>query len=187
MKQKIELFGRNICTCVWRKKGTEFKPNTIPTVKFGGGNVMVWGCFSANGVGGMEIIDGKMNAAKYTKILSTHLFKSAADLGYGRDFVFQQDNDPMHKAKIMMKWFKDNGISVLEWPSQSPDLNPIKNLRKTLKLRVHARDPKDIKELKKVCEEEWLKLPARACKKLIDSYGKRLESVRQNRGYATKY
>ena len=67
---KTELFGRNMRTRVWREKGTEFKPsNTIATVKFGGGSMMVWGCFSANGVGGIEIIDGKMNVAKYTKIL----------------------------------------------------------------------------------------------------------------------
>ena len=86
------------------------------------------------------------------------------------------------RLKKTIKWFNDNGISVLEWPCQSRDLNPIENLWKTLKLRVHARDSKDIKELMKVCEEEWLKLPANACKKLLDIYGKRLEAMRWNRG-----
>ena len=63
---KIELFGRNMRTRVWREKGTEFKPsNTIPTIKFGGRSVMIWGCFSSNGVGGMEIIEGKMNAEDF--------------------------------------------------------------------------------------------------------------------------
>ena len=67
----------------------EIQPlNTIPTVKFGEGNIMILGCISANGVGGIEIIQGRMNAAKYTNILSTHLLKSANDLGLDCNFVF---------------------------------------------------------------------------------------------------
>ena len=97
-----------------------------------------------------------MNSAKYTKILSTNLLRSASRLGLEADLVFQQDNDPKHKAKMTMKWLEDNGISLLQWPSQSPDLNPIGNLWKTLKLKVHARNPKNITELKTICKEELL-------------------------------
>ena len=38
------------------------------------------------------------------------------------------DNDPKHTSKVVAKWLKDNKVKVLEWQSQSPDLNPIENL-----------------------------------------------------------
>lgn len=41
--------------------------------------------------------------------------------------TFQRDNDPWHTAKITKEWFENNSVKVLEWPSQSPDLNPPSN------------------------------------------------------------
>ncbi|CAJ0963147.1 unnamed protein product, partial [Ranitomeya imitator] len=96
----IELFGMNSTCCVWRKRNAAYDPkNTVPTVKHGGGNIMFWGCFSAKGAGLLHRINGRMDGAMYRKILSDNLLPSARTLKMGHGWVFQQDNDPKHKAK----------------------------------------------------------------------------------------
>ena len=51
------------------------------------------------------------------------------------------DNDPKHTSKVVVKWIKDNKVKVLEWASQSPDLNPIENSWAELKKHLRTRRP----------------------------------------------
>ena len=113
---KIELFGLNAKHHIWRKSGT------IPTVKHGGGSIMLWGCFSEAEAGSLVRNVRKMNGAKYREVLDENLLQ---DLRLGRGFTFQQYNDPKHTAKTTQGWFRDKSLNVLGWPSQSLDLNPI--------------------------------------------------------------
>ncbi len=63
---KIELFGINSTRHVWRRRNAAYDPkNTIPTIKHGGGNIMLWGCFSAKGTGQLHRIKGSMDGAMY--------------------------------------------------------------------------------------------------------------------------
>ena len=68
-------------------------------------------------------------------ILKQHL-KTVRKLKLGRKWIFQMDNDPKHTSKVVAKWLKDNKVKVLEWPSQSPNLNPIENVWAELKKHV---------------------------------------------------
>ncbi len=105
--------------------------------------------------------------------------KPARALKMGRGWVFQHDNDPKHMAKATKEWLKKKHIKVLEWPSQSPDLNPIENLWRELKVRVAKRQPQNLNDLKRICKEEWDKIPPEMCANLT--------SVIANKGFATKY
>ncbi len=69
----------------------------VPTVKHGGGSVLMWGCMSAAGVGELHFIDGIMHSQMYCSILKEKMLPSLRALG--RHALFQHDNDPKHTSK----------------------------------------------------------------------------------------
>ena len=109
----------------------------------------------------------------YWEILADNLLPSVRALKMGYGWVFQHDNDPKHTAKATKEWIKRKHIKVLEWPSQSPGLNPIENLWRELKLRVTKQLPRNLKDLERICKEEWTKI----CANLLKNYNKHLTSV----------
>uniref|UniRef100_A0A8K9XYG5 Tc1-like transposase DDE domain-containing protein n=1 Tax=Oncorhynchus mykiss TaxID=8022 RepID=A0A8K9XYG5_ONCMY len=187
---KIELFGNaTMQNVMFGVKATQLITLNTPSPL---SNMVVaasWfgPAFLQQGQGRWLKLMGRWDGAKYRTILEENLMESAKDLRLGRRFVFQQDNDPKHKAKSTMEWFKNKHIQVLEWPSQSPDLNPIGNLWKELKTAVHKCSPSNLTELELFCKEEWEKISVSRCAKLIETYPKRLTAVIAAKGGATKY
>ncbi|GFY02949.1 transposable element Tcb2 transposase [Trichonephila clavipes] len=119
--QVFEKFGEK------NKTPLEHK-SVLPTLKYGGGNVMVWGCVAHNGAGNLAFIDNKMNALAYSDVLRRNLLDSAKKLSMENTFIFQQDNDPKHTAIVTKTWLLYHAPRRLETPPQSPDLNHIENL-----------------------------------------------------------
>jgi hypothetical protein len=74
----------------------------------------------------------------------------------------------------MQEWLRDKSLNVLEWPSQSPELNPINNLWRDLKITVQQHLPSNLTELERICREEYEKLPKYTH---VASYPRRLEAV----------
>ena len=172
----IELFGLNAKRHVWRK------PGTIPLVEHGSGSIMLWECFSAAGTGRLVRIVGKDERSNVQRDPSLKICSSL-----GQRFTFQQDNDPKHTAKTAQEWLRDKSLNVLEWPSRSPNLNPIEHLWRDLKIAVQQRSPSNLTELESICREEWEKLPKYRCAMLVASYSRRPESVIAAKGASTKY
>lgn len=186
-ESKFQLFGSDGRKYVRRPTGTRYNSRyQIPTVKHGGGNVMVWGSFSYNGVGPLVEIKGTMNATMYRDILTQHMLPYATRR-MPRDWIFQQDNDPKHSSKLIKEFLIAKKIRVLDWPSQSPDLNPIEHLWQELKLRTGNKKHSNKTELWQDLQNQWQNLPQDRISNLIASMPRRCAAVIASKGMATKY
>ena len=147
---------------------------------------MMWGCINAGGTGALHKIDGIMRQENYVDILKQHVKTSVRKLKLGRKWVFQMDNDPKNTSKVVAKWLMDKKVKVLEWPSQSHDLNPIESLWSELKKHLRARRPTHLTQLHQFFQEEWAKIHPTYCGKLVEGYPC-LTQVKPFKGNATKY
>ena len=92
------------------------------------------------------------------------------------------DNDPKHTSKVVVKWLQFR-LQVLEWPSKSPDLNPIEYLWAELKRRVRARRLTNLTALSGGMDQNSPNLLWEACGRLPETF----DQVKQFKGNATKY
>jgi hypothetical protein len=176
---------------VWKKEGEGLSERLVEgTVKFGGGSLMMWGCMLWDGCGYACKIDGKMDAELYCNILDEQLMDSLDYYGKEEeDIIFQQDNDPKHTSKMAKNWFQNHDMEVMEWPAQSPDLNPIEHLWSHLKRKLgeYEEAPGGILELWERVDKEWNKIREEVCQNLIESMARRVKAVIKAKGKYTKY
>ncbi len=111
---------------IWRKEHEIMDPSSlVSTVQADGGGVMVWGVFSWYTLGLLVPIEHRLNATSYLSIVADHVHPFMSTVNPSSDGYFKQD-----KAQIISDWFleHDQAFTLLKWPPQSLDLNPIEQL-----------------------------------------------------------
>ena len=176
---------------VWRMKSRRYSLKYVtPTFKSGYKTVNVWAAFSIRGRTPLVRIDGRFNQYKYKEILQNHLLPFMHSKHGGKDdFVLQEDNCGPHRAKSIAKYLQNEGVSRMNWPAQSPDLNPIENVWGLLKnrLRKLPKLPTNRDQLFEILQSEWNSLPDDYFASLADSMAARVRKVISCGGGSTKY
>jgi hypothetical protein len=176
--------GRERC---WRLPHERYLSHCITATVKHEKKINVWGCFSVNGVGNLYLIDGILDAEKYVTILENEMLPSKTKLFGRRKFIFQQDNDPKHTANVTKDWLVMKKVKRLDWPPQSPDLNPIENLWSILDRSVKNRRPNSNEELFDILHKAWNSIEVELLETLALSMPRRLQAVIDNNGWQTKY
>lgn len=174
-------------TRVWRMHNERYRIECcVPTVKHDY-KLNVWGAFSAHGVGRFYRVQGILKKEQYLEMLEHQLLPSAEQLFPDGNYLFQQDNDPKHTAKVCKAFVQDRGIPTMAWPSQSPDLNPIENLWSIMDRQLKNRQPRTLDQLFTVLTQCWNNLDTDLLRRLVDSMPRRCQAVIDARGFPTKY
>jgi hypothetical protein len=105
----------------------------------------------------------KITAQVYHDTIIPHLYhwkaiNESCYLPSGATAVIMEDNAAIHKAKLIKDEHQKRGGTVVDWPANSPDLNPIENVWRVLKARIAKRWPRTYEEMKTVMLDEWYKL-----------------------------
>jgi len=115
-ESKFNLHGPDGFKKVWHFPGCKIQDHHIrPVVKFGGGNVMVWGAITYRGVGKLVFINGRMDSQQFIEVLSLGYNETLAMHGYEQgEMILQQDNDPKHTSRLTKEWLDENRIQTFE-------------------------------------------------------------------------
>ena len=166
----------------WSKYAQEEKKR-IPKNKQ---KIMVWGAFSIKGQLSCYSFRTTMDGPFYVEILRKHLLAGARKQ-FGSRWRYQQDNDPKHTSKVAKQFLETEVPETIDWPSNSPDINPIENIWSILKRRVEKRKPSNIHELDQFLHEEWKKFEKTIINNLVHSMKSRCLAIIESKGERINY
>jgi hypothetical protein len=183
-ESNFEVINRKNRFLVKRLKHEKYLHRFLqPRLQGGGGSVGIWGCISHKGSGVCELFRGRINQHRYRETLENSLIPSR-DLMYGPEqaWIFQQDGAPAHTANSVKSWLEEQAITVLDWPPQSPDLNPIENIWCWMDAKLTTQQLTSLDQLKDAMEKLWQEVPRELCMTLVESMPRRVRACYKAKG-----
>ncbi|KAL3188957.1 hypothetical protein MRX96_003106 [Rhipicephalus microplus] len=171
---------------------SSYKPDYVQRVTASGRSVVAWGCIASQGLVPLFGIQGKFTADKYCDLLeNVALLHLTSDIFHDDDFIFQWDKPPIHTSKKARKLLENKGVTVLEWPLQSPEINILKNVWGIIKAALARRgiDGASAETLWKTVQDEWnrLRMDRTLTAELYQSLPRRMRDVLNATGDFTCY
>ena len=148
--------------------------------------INIWGCFTINGFGKIILFKKNLNAKLLLEIYKKGLLQSYPDIP-NNNMILLEDNDPKHTSKIAKMYRKKHQIQRLDWPANSPDLNPIENVWNMLKKRVAKYHSHNLNQLRTAIKKVWYSLSPTIARNLVLSMPIRMQAVIDAKGDSIEY
>lgn len=175
---------------VRRRRGEKFHPDcVVQTVKHPT-KVMIWSVISGKGTGRLYVVKGIMRQDQYKEVLQNRLVPQVREwFPNGESYIFMQDGAPCHTARSVKTYLREENIPLLDWPGNSPDMNPIENVWELMKREVAKDTVTTRTKLIEKIIHVWNHHPQmqETVQSCIDSMPRRIEALIKAKGGSTKY
>ena len=173
---------------VRRSRGERYKaPYTEPSYSYHGGSIMFWGIIGWHGQGPLVLIEDTLDMTSYRDLLRQEIPGVLANQNLRHPYLLE-DHSTSHDGRLARDAKIEVNLRTFEnYPSRSPDLNPIEHVWRYWKDRIRARYPQSLEQLEDYAYEEWENIPLNFIRNCIRSMPDRLAEVNRMKGLHTKY
>ena len=186
-ESRFNLYFNDGWMRVYRRCGERYSDvNVKEHDRYGGGSVMVWAAVTIHRHTPLQFIAGNLTSQRYVdEVMRPMVLPFLRQIGQGA--VFQDDNARPQDGHIVNAFVRVNNINRMDWPANSPDINPIENLWDELGRRTYRDNPpQTIPQLRRLAQE-WQNIPQATIRRCVGSMRKRCQECMNARGGHASY